>query len=146
MTNKQFLILSKAMDIIKSVASVYYVGYYPDNVYSIGQQYPACILRDGDESDVDVLSGNTMTYAYSFDIILHHELNQNLRIEDVLSVQNDIVSAIYGGLESATGCVAITGHSVVKGDVQDAVLGAGYQNEITSRIITFNLSVHDTRS
>lgn len=148
MTNKQFLILSKAKDLIKAIPAIKYVGYYPDNVYNIGQQYPACILRDGDENETDIFTGNTLMYSYQFDIILHHELNQNPRIQDILDLQVAIITAIYAGLDAATNCTVITNHSVSKGDVQDALLttGSGYQGEIASRVITFTLTVKDTRS
>ena len=149
MTNKQILVLNKIVEITDALTEVAFAGLYPEAIRSIGQRYPAVIVRDGDEDAPQYNAGQQVIYNYAVDVILHHEQRLGItRIEDVLAVQNKIITAVITDL-SLSGLVHnITGHSVTKGENQSVLpdTGAGFQGEITARVITFNLQISDTRS
>jgi hypothetical protein len=149
MTDKQILVLNKLVDLAKGVTGINYAGLYPEAVGKIGQRFPAVIVRDGDESAAQYHAGQEVIYDYSVDVILHVEIRLGVtRIADVLSLQNDLITAIITDLSLAGLVYNITGHSVSKGDDANVLAdtASGYQGEITARAITFNFQIQDTRS
>jgi len=149
MTDKQILVLNKIVDLCKAVSGVNYAALYPDGIANTGQRFPACIVRDGDENAANYNTGQQVIYDYAVDIILHVEIRPGItRIQDVLSLQNKIITAVITDLSLSNLVHNVVGHSVSKGDNQETLLdsSSGYQGEITARVITFNLQIKDTRS
>jgi hypothetical protein len=148
MTNKQILVLNKIADVIRAIPGIAYVGLYPEAVGKIGQRYPAVIIMDSDESAPAYNAGQEVIYDYQIDCILHTELRLGItRIADVLDLQNKIITAIITDLSLANYVHNITGHSVSKGETHNVLndTASGYQGEITTRTITFNVQIRDTR-
>ena len=71
MTNKQILVLNKIVEITDAITEVAFAGLYPEAIRSIGQRYPAVIVRDGDEDAPQYNAGQQVIYNYAVDVILH---------------------------------------------------------------------------
>lgn len=149
MTNKQILVLNKIVDIAKGIDGIAFAGLYPDALGSVGQKFPAVIVRDGNESAPNYDAGGRVRYEYLVDVILMQEVNKfNTRIESLLDTQNKIVTAIISDLKIAGTVLAVIGHAIDKGTDQDTLLeySGGYQGELSSRVITFTIQMLDSRS
>lgn len=149
MTNKQILVLNKLVEIAQGVAGVAFAGLYPDAISSVGQRFPAVIVKDGNEIEATYQTGRACDYTYQPELYIHHEITSFItRIADILALQNAILTAIIGDL-SLVGLVdVLVGHEVIKGDSQNSLINteSGYQGEMTVHIIRLNMIINDTRS
>ena len=147
MTDKQILVLNKIVETCQAVTGIVYAGLYPDNKHDIGQNFPAVLVEDGNESAPTYNAGQEVIYDYQVTIRLYHELRLTNRIQDILSLQNKLLTAIITDLSLSGLVQIITGHSVDKGISYDDLPegGAGYQSEITARNININMKIKDTR-
>lgn len=149
MTNKQILVLNHLAELAKAVDGINYVGIYPEGVNLIGQRFPAVVIRDGDEDAANYDCGQQVRYTYQVDMFLHHEIRLGVtRIEDILDLQNALITAVITDLGLARADVVVIGHAVSKGENQNLLsdTASGYQGEIAVRVITFTLLIIDTRS
>lgn len=149
MTNKQIAVLDKIVEIAQAVTGIAFAGLYPDSVNNVGQNFPAVIVRDGNEDASRYAAGREVYYTYTPEVMLITEVNTfNTRIGDILALQNALVTAIITDL-SLSGLVHnIQGHRVTKGTDQDilATATSGYQGELSVHTIQFDLLIKDTRS
>ena len=149
MTNKQILVLNKLVEIAQGVSGVTFAGLYPDAIGSVGQRFPAVIVKDGNETEATYQTGRACDYNYQPELYIHHEItNFTTRIADILALQNAILTAIIGDLSLAGLVDNIVGHEVIKGDSQNSLINteSGYQGEMTVHIIRLNMIINDTRS
>jgi len=149
MTDKQILVLNRVLAVAKATTGIVFAGLYPDALQQIGQQFPAVVVYDGNEDAPNYDTGQQVRYEYIVEVALYHEVNGfKNRIQDVLSLQNKLVTAIITDLTLSGTVNAVLGHSVDKGYFQGSELAdiGGYQGEVSKRLIRFRLQIKDSRS
>jgi hypothetical protein len=142
MTDKQYLCITAIKTALQTLVPNYIkkVGEYPDDLAVIGQNYPAVIIEDGNET-FDIYSGNTY-YCY-FEVYCHvyTEIKQpTTKMKAMLDLQAKINHAILADLTLGGNCVNIKLTEVQKSTDDD---GAGLQ--VSHRAIKYTIEIHDIR-
>lgn len=149
MTDKQILVLNKIVETAKAVTGIAFVGLYPDALAQIGQRFPAVVVYDGNEDAPNYDTGQQVRYEYTVELALYHEVNGfKNRIQDVLSLQNKLITSVITDLTLSGTVLAVLGHSVDKGYFQGTELAdiGGYQGEVSKRLIKLRLQIKDSRN
>jgi len=146
MKNKQTAVLSYFRKTIKAIPSINYVGIYPAFGEISHDNYPAVLIRDGNESlDEDFGFNGIYSYIYTVQVYLY-QMNQKLRF-DCLNVQASISDAILDDptLGGAAMCCNLS--SVEKGDytISPDLSTAFISEEDNMRILSFAVKISTTR-
>jgi hypothetical protein len=141
MTNKQYLVIAQIITVLDAVSAIKYIGEYPDDLSKIGQRFPAVIIEDGNET-FDIFSGNQ--YQDFMDVRLNLFTQVQIgktKMKAMLDLQATINHALLADLTLAGTCIQIKPVSVEKSEMNNE-----QGQQISKRVMTYNIEIHDTRS
>jgi len=145
MTNKQIIVLRKVQKILKDDTNAEYVGYFPDDIDRVGNNYYSCLVEDGDEL-TDTNSGRRTNTEWTISVWFYTNVVKS-RINAVLDIQTAIMDAVLDDQTLGATCVQIQPVSIEKGEYNpelDKYL-PGFYPPMTVRRINFVIRLDDVR-